>query len=85
MFNKLNFETFYENHRKKQVQNLLHIEPGDQPVENCFITHPPAQSNKYQNIYFQFKKRQTKYKKTNKQEDKKQNKLKKKRVYLWKI
>ena len=62
--------------------------PGNRPNEN----HPLAQSNEYQNIYFQFKNKakqnKTKQnKQTNKQkkeEDKKQMKLKKEK-YLWKI
>ena len=49
--------------------------------ENVFITHPPAQSNVYENI-FNFKNQANKQKNKNR---KKQKKLKAKREYLQKI
>ena len=54
---------------------------GNRPGENPLITHPPAQSNAYQNIFkifriFNFKKQTNKQKNT--KNTKKQKKLKKK-------
>ena len=39
----------------KLSQKTSSFVSGNWPGEKCFITHPPAKSNMYQNKYFQFK------------------------------